>query len=211
MSDIFKGLTGGGLAGLTAWVLPSGFILGLFWLLVYPEMRAHFDRFDHLSATHKLFVWVFAAVFLGVFLQALSTPMYRLLEGYSWPRACRERSVAKQRAIKSRLEGNIGGTGWGKGLQEEQIARFPDFNEVAPTRLGNALRALETYGATRFELDSQVMWSELNAVVPKSLQTELERSRAGMDFFVALFYQVRHAAWSLSGLHLTVASNHCCC
>ena len=69
------------------------------------------------------------------------------------------------------------------------VARFPsDDEEIAPTRLGNAIRALETYGPTRFELDSQVLWSELCAVVPKYLQTELDRSRATVDFFVALIF-----------------------
>src|SRR5262249_16247348 len=78
---------------------------------------------------------------------------------------------------------------WRQGLQQEDIARFPIRDEeIAPTRLGNALRAAETYGSTRFRLDTQVMWSELCSVAPKYLQTELERSRAIIDFFVAQFY-----------------------
>jgi hypothetical protein len=252
MSDLFKGLAGGGLAGLTAWILPSGFVLGLFWLVVYPQMRAHYQPFDQLTANNKLLLWVFAAVVLGVLLQALSTPMYRILEGYWWPRRCQERGVAKQSARKSALREALSGegpaagsqaeerptlhagfapggsaegqplagaqpsgaqrqldhaagrhdqthhsvdtrphplTGWARGLQDERIARFPiPDTEIAPTRLGNALRAIETYGSTRFCLDTQVLWSELCSLVPKSLQTELDRSRACIDFFIALVY-----------------------
>ena len=32
------------------------------------------------------------------------------------------------------------------------------------------------------------MWTELNSLVPKYLQEEIDRSRANVDFFVALFY-----------------------
>jgi hypothetical protein len=190
MSDIFKGLTGGGWAGFTAWILPSGLMLGLFWLLVYPQMRVQYATFDNLAGTEKGFVWLFAAVTLGVLLQALSTPMYRVLEGYLWwPSKCREYGISKQRKIKQALIEGLDGKGWKRGLQDERIARFPnDDEEIAPTRLGNAIRALETYGPTRFELDSQVLWSELCSVVPKYLQTELDRSRATVDFFVALIY-----------------------
>src|SRR5262249_25930637 len=190
MSDIFKGLPGGGWAGLTAWILPSGLMVGLFWVLVYPQMRFHYPPFDGLTPTHKAFVWIAVAVTLGLFFNALSTPMYRLLEGYSgWPRRCQERGVSRQRAIKAGLERALGGRGWSRGLQDEQLARFPRLDtEIRPTRLGNALRAFETYGATRFGLDSQVMWTELSSIVPKYLQTELDRSRANVDFFVALIY-----------------------
>jgi hypothetical protein len=190
VSDIFKGLTGGGWAGLTAWILPSGLALGLFWVFVYPHMRAHYPPFDVLDATQKTFVWLAAAVTIGLFFNALSTPMYRVLEGYLlWPRRCQDRGKDKQRAIKAKLLEALGGAGWARGLQDERLARFPQIDEeTAPTRLGNAMRAFETYGATRFGLDSQVMWSELSSLVPKSLQTELDRSRASVDFFVALIY-----------------------
>jgi hypothetical protein len=202
MSDLFKGLAGGGVAGLSAWILPSGFALGLFWLLLYPQMRAQYQPFDQLTANQKLLVWVFAAVLLGVLLQALSTPMYRILEGYWWPPRCQARGIAKQSARKNALQQTLSGTGWTRGLQDERIARFPiPTAEIAPTRLGNALRAIETYSSTRFCLDSQVLWSELCSLVPKSLQTELDRSRATIDFFVALFY----LSFALGGLSIATA------
>jgi hypothetical protein len=156
----------------------------------------------NLRQIKKLLVWVFAAVLLGVLLQALSIPMYRILEGYWWPQQCQARAIAKQNARKSALLNTLDGTGWTRGLQDEQISRFPISNtEVAPTRLGNALRAIETYGFSRFCLDTQVLWSELCSLVPKSLQTELDRSRAIIDFFVALYY----LSFAFGGLSIAAA------
>jgi len=74
-------------------------------------------------------------------------------------------------------------------LQWEKLARYPvDDRQVAPTVLGNAIRAFETYGLNRFGLDSQSFWTELQTLAPKSLQDELDNSRAATDFFVCTFY-----------------------
>jgi hypothetical protein len=67
--------------------------------------------------------------------------------------------------------------------------RYPvDANQVAPTRLGNAIRRFEEYGYDRYRLDSQALWYELTSVVPKPLVTQIENARAGVDFFVSLLY-----------------------
>jgi hypothetical protein len=50
------------------------------------------------------------------------------------------------------------------------------------------MRALETYGADRFHLDSQIFWTELISVVPDQLRSECDQARASVDFFVALVY-----------------------
>jgi hypothetical protein len=189
VTDILKGLTGGGWAGLSAWIFPSALVLGIFWLFVYPHSGVKYPLFDSLSVAEQTAVWIAAALTIGLLFNAISTPMYRLLEGYSWPQQLREYGVARQRSVKAKLSQNVGGEGWRSGLEAEKLARFPATDaEIAPTRLGNAMRAFETYGVTRFELDSQVLWTELSAVVPKYLQIELDRSRANVDFFVALFY-----------------------
>jgi hypothetical protein len=147
------------------------------------------DGFAKLSAAQQGGIFIAAAAAIGLILNATSTPLYRLLEGYSWPKRLRRFGVRKQLATKKRIEQSLEGEGWESGLQLERLARFPsEDNEIAPSRLGNALRAFETYGSTRFNLDSQTLWGELCTVVPKYLQDELDRSRAGTDFFVALFY-----------------------
>ena len=190
MTDLLKGLTGGGWAAVYAWIFPSALAVGLFWLFVYPQIDGPLrDHFEKLSGVQQGGVFLTLACVLGLILNAISTPLYRVLEGYAWPSALRRRGVGRQRAIKKQLEKEVRGQGWEAGLQLERLARFPiDDEQVAPSRLGNALRAFETYGKTRFNLDSQTLWNELCTVVPKYLQDELDRSRSGVDFFVALFY-----------------------
>jgi hypothetical protein len=79
--------------------------------------------------------------------------------------------------------------GWRRGIALENLARFPkDDSQIVPTRFGNAIRSFETYGKTRFNLDSQTLWHELLAVAPKYIQSEIESARSSVDFFVALLY-----------------------
>jgi hypothetical protein len=191
MSDILKGLTGGGWAGLFAWVLPTAIALALFGLIAYPQLHAapFHSLLDGASLADKAGIILSVSGVLGFLLNAISTPLYRLLEGYAWPQWARRRGVARQRERRRRLEQAAAGEGWELGLHLEHLARFPRNDaQTAPTRLGNAFRSFETYGKTRFNLDSQTLWLELGASVPKSLQVELDRSRAIVDFFVALIY-----------------------
>ncbi len=191
MSDLLKGLTGGGWAGLFAWILPSALGIALWWIFEFPE----FGRWSLPSSGAPPSDSVVASVFfgasagLGLLLSAASTPLYRLLEGYSWPRKLRAHRravhVEKHRALQRKLTG----IGWERGLVLEALARYPrEEEEITPTRLGNAIRAFERYGKTHFNLDSQTMWCELTAVAPKSLRVELDRSRALVDLFVAMLY-----------------------
>ncbi len=212
MADIVRGLTGGGWVFLYAWIFPSVIALGAFWLIVYPAAGQLPIASDiaSLSAAQEGVVLAFSAVGLGLILSVLYTPLYRLLEGYSWPKPCREWGIDRQRDRKRDLQSRRAGVGWEEGLRIEKLRRFPvDDREIAPTRLGNALRAFETYGKDRFDLDSQTMWTELCAVVPESLQLELDRSRALVDLFVALVYLSAGfgvlallAAWRTQGFEL---------
>ena len=199
MSDLLKGLTAGGWGGLFAWIAPNAISVALFWIFVYEPatdvpLRHLFTSLEPAELCIALFA--IAATF-GVVASAASTPLYRLLEGYAWPRRLRRYRAAihvkRKHAIK--LRADAAPKGWEKGLQLEKLARYPlDDTQVVPTRLGNSIRAFETYGKTRFNLDSQTLWSELCSVVPKYLQSELDQSRAIVDFFVALFYACVTAA-----------------
>jgi hypothetical protein len=192
VTDLLKGLTGGGWASLFAWILPSAIGVTLLWFLVVPELGplAMVKTVNNFSDGGIAGALVGASAALGVLLNAASTPLYRLLEGYLlWPRWLQ--SMRRFAHIRKRHElvKQLKGRGWQYGLALEALARYPnDAAEVTPTRLGNAIRAFEMYGKTRFNLDSQTLWSELNAVVPKSLQVELDRSRALVDFFIAALY-----------------------
>jgi len=194
VSDILRGLTSAGLPFLFAWLFPSAVGIAAFSLLLFPSI----DRLPvareiaALGTTQRLLVMAFVAVGLAIMLNALSTPLYRILEGYLfWPSRFQDTAVKRQREKKKQIEAKARQTdeGWEQALAYEQLQRFPvSDSELAPTRLGNALRAFETYGLNRFNLDSQLLWSELWAASPESLRSEYEQSRVGVDFFISLFY-----------------------
>lgn len=74
-------------------------------------------------------------------------------------------------------------------LLQERLSRFPaDDEQVNATRLGNAIRRFEEYGYDRFRLDTQVLWHELNAIVPEQARKQVEDARTNVDFFICLLY-----------------------
>lgn len=76
-----------------------------------------------------------------------------------------------------------------RALLAERLRRYPiDDGQMAPTRLGNAVRRHEEYGYQRYRLDSQALWYELTATAPKQLTQQVDAARAGVDFFVCLLY-----------------------
>jgi membrane protein YqaA with SNARE-associated domain len=130
---------------------------------------------------------------LGLALNALSTPIYRNLEGYSWPQKLADwgirRQVKKRSAIAAAVESlsiTPGASTWRLQLAQESLGRFPfDETQTLPTSLGNGLRSAETYAIDRFGLDSQLLWSELLSVAPSAVREEVADARMAMDFFVA--------------------------
>jgi hypothetical protein len=162
-------------------------------LIVFPSLTdvpgvADIARLD---SSEKLLLMAFAAVVLGLILSSLSTPLYRLLEGYSWPQGLRRwgvrRQLARKETLKRRAEKAAGG--WEQALLLEKLHRYPvDVKQVVPTRLGNAVRAFETYGVNRYNLDSQSFWTHMLGVVPDNLRDDVAKARTAVDFFVCLIY-----------------------
>lgn len=80
------------------------------------------------------------------------------------------------------------GTIW-LALLDERLHRYPvDDQQVASTRLGNAIRRFEEYGHNRYRLDSQTLWYELNAAVSEPARKQTDDARMSVDFFVSLLY-----------------------
>ena len=76
-----------------------------------------------------------------------------------------------------------------QALLRERLRRYPvDDHQIAPTRLGNAIRRLEEYGYQRYRLDSQALWYELAAAAPQQLREQVDAARVGVDFFICLLY-----------------------
>ena len=193
MSDLLKGLTSGGWGGFFAWVAPNLIVLASFWVCIYEPMQ-HPPFFSYLGVLSTSELWatlVTIATALGVITSASSTPLYRILEGYSWPKFIAGWRAKRHVELKRKLEKKVAAAapGWEQNLYQEKLKRYPlEVNQIVPTRLGNAIRAFETYGGSRFGLDSGSLWSELVAVVPKTLQNDIDTARAIVDFFVAGFF-----------------------
>jgi hypothetical protein len=179
---------------LYSWALPSALTLGAYWMFVYPETSIGHDLIDPASDTEKAAIFAALSVTIAFCLNAFSSQLYRVLEGYLlWPMWLQKLGVKRQlkhkRAAEKAAEKAVSGTGWMRGLKLEKLALYPLRDEqVVPTRFGNAIRWFETYGKTRFNLDSQTLWYELCAVAPKYIESELGNARSSVDFFVALFY-----------------------
>ena len=185
MLEILKSLWG----KLYAWALPSALFLGAAWLFLLPQMTNYLDLSKAIPKDDDGLVFVALTGALAISLSSISTQLYHLLEGYSWPRWLQDWGVKRQRAKKEALRAEIVGVGWRRGIALENLGRYPlDDNQIIPSRFGNAIRASETYGKTRFNMDLQTLWHELVAVAPKYIQSEIDSARSSVDFFVALFY-----------------------
>jgi hypothetical protein len=186
MSEFLKNLWG----KLYAWALPSALTLGAYWLFVYPKTTAFHGWLGADSDISKAGIFAALTATIAFCLNAFSTPLYGILEGYLlWPKWLQKRGSKRQLKCKRDLERGLAGTGWMRNLALERIALYPlDDEQVVPTRFGNAIRSFETYGKTRFNLDSQTLWNELCAVAPRYIQTAHDSARSSVDFFVASIY-----------------------
>jgi hypothetical protein len=139
-------------------------------------------------------MFVVTALIVAVLLALNSTPLYRLLEGYIWPRRAYEARKRAQVRRWERLKAiAFASPESGVDLIQQQLAwerlkEYPEEQYILPTRLGNAIKAFETYGVSRYGLDSQTFWYELVTVAPDALQKEEQDARAVVDFFVSAIY-----------------------
>ncbi|MDQ0904815.1 hypothetical protein QFZ22_000800 [Streptomyces canus] len=93
MGDIARGVLGGGWALLVGWILPTALNLAAYTLAIAPSLHRPTVLDPRWTASYgptALLMFV-AAVLLGLALNALQTPLYRVLEGYAlWPTAAYE-------------------------------------------------------------------------------------------------------------------------
>jgi hypothetical protein len=219
MTDVLKGLTGNATVFLFAWIFPSALVLGVigFFLMPWLVWVPHDWQLSTMDLGKATLIVAFAAVGLGLLMSGIETQLYRVLEWYAFPRQVHQYGLWRQRHRRGRLQNRLMEIkaeaakrqregkpypGWEETLVEEKLARFPtDESELAASRLANALRAFETYGANRYHLDSTTLWTELLVVVPEALRKELDQSRAAVDFLISLVYlTVAFGVITLSGL-----------
>jgi hypothetical protein len=194
MTDLFKSLQGGLGRFVLGWLVPSAVAVGLYVLFAVPGLVR---RWPSLKGTVPkspngligVGVFTLAVLTLTVIFAYASLPIYRLLEGYTLPRPLAKVLLRKQLREWRRLQIMAGRTQARHNRRAINIERLQDYPErreyILPTRLGNAFRAMETYGSTRYLLDSQTLWYELQAVIPSQLRSDVVDGRASVDFFIS--------------------------
>jgi len=207
MLDILKGLLGGNWSVLVAWIFPAALAVSLIALVAYPMVDglqfAAPIRQLHLDAATAGLIVAGAAVALGLLMNASSTFLYRVLEGYAWPsETLKELRQKRHTTIRYRLSEQAEIEAQGRrerakneppGRRErtlnERLRRYPPgATPTMPTAFGNAMYSIEHYGVDRWGLNSQVLWSHLLAVAPSTVGDEIESARAGVSFWVCAYF-----------------------
>jgi hypothetical protein len=179
--------------------MPSIVTVSAFAIFILPAIASSPIVAPLSSAAHKnsfagIFVFTFSVVLLSLVFAFTSLPLNRLLEGYSLPgglrRHWRRRQIRRYLMLQRASERLPRGTDrW--GLTQERLRLYPKREaEILPTRLGNAYKAIETYGVNRFGLDGQTFHFELLAVAPEQLRRDVDDTRAQVDFFVGFVGQL---------------------
>jgi hypothetical protein len=194
VTDLFKTLSGGIAKFVLAWILPSALTVGLFVWLVLPAIRS--TQWGHTlvgkmpQGVEGVAVFTLVVFALAVVIALSDLQIYRLLEGYTlpaaWSRRLRARQVREWHRLQILSGLEIQGSA-AQGLGLERRMLYPDaVDDVQATRLGNALRAMEGYGESRFGLDTQTLWYELMAASNGRVRSDSEDTRSSVDFFVSL-------------------------
>lgn len=215
MGDLFKALTGSLSRFVFAWMIPSVVTLGVFWLFLFDAVHEVWPFREIASAgksdpVESGLLFVFFVLVLSILFAYSSLPIYRPLEGYSLPARVKATMQRRHQREWHRLQWHLqreNQTGQPMdGLIIERMNYYPvTLGRVAPTRLGNALKAMESFGVTRYGLDSQSLWYELQAVVPETTRRQTEEGRAPVDFFVS---SIAHMSLLSAGSLLIAVTQH---
>ena len=179
--------------------MPVGLAIALFGVLVLPSMGewTAFMPLASASTTTKGLILLVASIVIGLTMSTMSTPLYRILEGYAfWPTDWQQKRIKHHQSRRKNLRDAVtkgqkeaGSSAVMNALALEKFSRYPDADDqVAPTMLGNAIRRFEYYSYDRYQLDSQTCWYHLRGVTEESLSKEVDNARSGVDFFVCLLY-----------------------
>lgn len=185
------------LGGLLAWIYHRGGPAHL------QSMARWLTRESAITQLVIVFAAVVAVAGSALTVKRLTLPVLRLLEGY-WPRWCSklrrrlvarvERQAAADREEWHRLAPSIQASE--VDVTPEQLAAFirvdqrirrrPSLaNRYMPTRIGNILRAAETWPRDKYSLDAVVIWPRLWLLLPDSTRDGLVTARTALDNSVA--------------------------
>jgi hypothetical protein len=213
MSDFFAKISGQFTGALLLSALfPVLLFLTAFALVVLPMTpygglaRALEDAkylAEHPGAALLVSVFILAA---SVVLFNLNIPIVRLYEGYPWKdsligramTALQRRRFEQVRRVRERLrwlrrharKAGVHDALPDLGMVQGRLglimnAAYPISAEhILPTRLGNTIRAFETYPKRQYEIDAVPLWPRLQAVVPPDRAQALDGAKTAFDFMI---------------------------
>ncbi|MCA9994462.1 MAG: hypothetical protein KDE56_01870 [Anaerolineales bacterium] len=219
LTKFWEGL-GGELAtkGMTHMLAPAfAFWSGGLLAYVWRFGRTNVDKWLQGRDSIFLGALVVATLLLlaasNTLVQRLEWPLLRWLEGY-WPnwlswlrRFLIKRQQAKQTAREQQWQALAA-----KGLttlppaERQQYAQldqtlrlFPASpNDMMPTRLGNYLRAAETWPRHKYGLDAVICWPRLWLLLPDNTRQDLAGARAALNQDVEWFtWALLFAVWAV--------------
>jgi hypothetical protein len=187
------------LGGLLAWAYGAGGMDRLFgksgWL----------DTQRVAAQIAVLVVALLAVAGSGVVVNRATGWVLRLLEGY-WPRWLGP--LRRRLVLRARTRAEAQGAAWQRLAQAvlaptaavptvEQVTEFARLDQrrrrrpnraslIMPTRIGNILRAAESWPADKYGLDGVVVWPRLWLVLQDSTRKELLAARAELDSAVGV-------------------------
>jgi uncharacterized repeat protein (TIGR01451 family) len=177
-----------------------------------------------------LLLTVFVLV-LSVLLYNMNTSIVRLYEGYPWKDAWIGRAFvwyrkrhyervarARRRIERLRREARIAGVRLDvpdvvaaqPKLARIMNAAYPVRQDlVLPTRLGNTIRAFETYPIRQYAIDAVNLWPRLQAVVDSNLAQSLDSVKTSFDFMIhcSFLSAILAVVTAASGLYWKTSSN----
>lgn len=195
MSDVLKAISSGVATFVFAWILPSALAVTSF-VLVCKNVGASSPLFSGFADASGNAQFLEAALFglvvlsLATLLAYSSLIIYRVLEGYLLPQPLKNWLLSRTRRHWHRLRATratLNRLQRDTSEVDEELHGYPvDPALLLPTRLGNALKASETFGLTRFGLNSQQLWYELRSVTSETVRSDVAQTRAVVDLFVSL-------------------------
>jgi hypothetical protein len=126
-------------------------------------------------------------VLLAILAGTQVVAMTRLLQGYWW-RPVHRTLGAFGRALEQQRLHRLEKDASAEGYQRLYTAFPADAAMIMPTRLGNALRAAESYPGDeeRWGIDSGFWWPRLYLILPDGARGQVDEARAGLDQMVVL-------------------------
>jgi hypothetical protein len=180
--------------GIASFALVWGYNIAPGWLVL--------QRDDLLKDATAIALVTLGA---GICLQALNRELFRLLEGYCWPKLrnwlafVQRQQFRRLRAQVDELRRELAqcqreGTEFTREneLMNKMIRaakRFPASESmVLPTAFGNTVRAAEDYSRAIYGFESIEGWSRMHGVISKEFSLMLDASRAKIDFWLNLWF-----------------------